>query len=190
VQVCLSAKSRHEPDGESAVHVEAGGQQYSLLGHLPIPTSSIILRRRCAILSNDLLASWCKVLLTVTSLVDRRRQRDHYRAQPCGHSATSFSGDDRASGPEHLRVLQRSQRTCPEWHLVRRSSSGLPAGAYRMCSINSSTNHQPVLVNIAQHGSLDDCVYVSHWCRALHPLHFLILGGALTSSLDAVHRQG
>ena len=40
--------------------------------------------------------------------------------------------------------------------------SGLPAGFYRMCSINSSTNHQPVLVNVAQHGSLDDCVYVSN----------------------------
>jgi len=35
--------------------------------------------------------------------------------------------------------------------------TGLAAGAYRICSINSSTNHQPVLVNIAQHGSLDDC---------------------------------
>ena len=39
--------------------------------------------------------------------------------------------------------------------------SGLPAGAYRMCSINTSSNHQPVLVSVAQHGSLDDCVYVS-----------------------------
>ncbi|KAJ3995162.1 hypothetical protein F5050DRAFT_1574141, partial [Lentinula boryana] len=38
--------------------------------------------------------------------------------------------------------------------------SGLPAGAYRLCSINSSSNHQPVIVPIAQHGSLDDCVYV------------------------------
>ncbi|KAJ3986347.1 hypothetical protein F5890DRAFT_1007279 [Lentinula detonsa] len=37
--------------------------------------------------------------------------------------------------------------------------SGLPAGAYRLCSINSSSNHQPVIVPIAQHGSLDDCVY-------------------------------
>ena len=40
--------------------------------------------------------------------------------------------------------------------------SGLPAGFYRMCSINSSTDHQPVLVAVAQHGSLDDCVYVSN----------------------------
>ncbi|KAJ7597597.1 hypothetical protein C8J56DRAFT_920478 [Mycena floridula] len=36
---------------------------------------------------------------------------------------------------------------------------GLPAGAYRLCTINSSANHQPVIVPVAQHGSLDDCVY-------------------------------
>jgi len=36
---------------------------------------------------------------------------------------------------------------------------GLPAGAYRLCSINTSSNHQPVIVPVAQHGSLDDCVY-------------------------------
>jgi len=38
-------------------------------------------------------------------------------------------------------------------------TNGLPAGAYRLCSINTAANHQPVLVPIAQHGSLDDCVY-------------------------------
>jgi len=38
-------------------------------------------------------------------------------------------------------------------------ANGLPAGAYRLCSINTAANHQPVLVPIAQHGSLDDCVY-------------------------------
>ncbi|KAG9095021.1 hypothetical protein FS749_011276 [Ceratobasidium sp. UAMH 11750] len=38
-------------------------------------------------------------------------------------------------------------------------SAGLPAGAYRMCSINSAANHQPVLVAVAQRGSTDDCVY-------------------------------
>jgi hypothetical protein len=36
---------------------------------------------------------------------------------------------------------------------------GLPAGEYRLCSINSSSNHQPVIVPVAQHGALDDCVY-------------------------------
>jgi len=38
-------------------------------------------------------------------------------------------------------------------------TNGLPAGAYRMCSINTSSNHQPCLVPIAQHGGLDDCSY-------------------------------
>lgn len=37
---------------------------------------------------------------------------------------------------------------------------GLPAGFYRLSSINTAANHQPVLVPIAQHGSLDDVVYV------------------------------
>jgi len=36
---------------------------------------------------------------------------------------------------------------------------GLPAGTYRLCSINTSSNHQPVIVPVAQHGALDDCVY-------------------------------
>jgi len=38
-------------------------------------------------------------------------------------------------------------------------TNGLPAGAYRMCSINTSSNHAPCLVPIAQHGGLDDCSY-------------------------------
>ncbi|KAF9454961.1 hypothetical protein P691DRAFT_5609 [Macrolepiota fuliginosa MF-IS2] len=38
-------------------------------------------------------------------------------------------------------------------------TNGLPAGAYKLSSINSAANHQPVLVPIAQHGSLDDAVY-------------------------------
>ena len=39
-------------------------------------------------------------------------------------------------------------------------TSGLPAGAYRLASINTAANHQPVLVAVAQHGSMDDMVYV------------------------------
>ncbi|TFY53333.1 hypothetical protein EVG20_g10164 [Dentipellis fragilis] len=38
-------------------------------------------------------------------------------------------------------------------------TAGLPAGVYRLASINAAANHQPVLVAIAQHGSLDDMVY-------------------------------
>lgn len=38
-------------------------------------------------------------------------------------------------------------------------TAGLPAGVYRLGSINSAANHQPVLVAEAQHGLLDDVVY-------------------------------
>jgi len=40
-------------------------------------------------------------------------------------------------------------------------TAGLPAGVYRMCSINTDANHTPCLVAVAQHGALDDCVYFS-----------------------------
>ena len=36
--------------------------------------------------------------------------------------------------------------------------AGLPAGAYRIASINTAANHQPALVAVAQHESLDDMV--------------------------------
>ncbi|OCH88981.1 hypothetical protein OBBRIDRAFT_794721 [Obba rivulosa] len=38
-------------------------------------------------------------------------------------------------------------------------TAGLPAGAYRLASINTAANHQPALVAVAQHGALDDIVY-------------------------------
>ncbi|KAJ7885527.1 hypothetical protein B0H14DRAFT_3128154 [Mycena olivaceomarginata] len=38
-------------------------------------------------------------------------------------------------------------------------NGGLKPGVYRMCTITSSHTHQPAIVPIAQHGSLDDCVY-------------------------------
>ncbi|RXW14392.1 hypothetical protein EST38_g11466 [Candolleomyces aberdarensis] len=38
-------------------------------------------------------------------------------------------------------------------------TDGLPAGFYRLASINTASNHQPVIVPVAQHGSLDDMVY-------------------------------
>ncbi|PPQ67395.1 hypothetical protein CVT25_005974 [Psilocybe cyanescens] len=36
---------------------------------------------------------------------------------------------------------------------------GLPSGFYKLSSINTAANHQPVLVAVAQHGSLDDAIY-------------------------------
>jgi hypothetical protein len=36
---------------------------------------------------------------------------------------------------------------------------GLPAGTYRLASIIAAANHQPVIVAVAQRGTLDDAVY-------------------------------
>ncbi|KAG2160120.1 uncharacterized protein EDB93DRAFT_1113528 [Suillus bovinus] len=38
-------------------------------------------------------------------------------------------------------------------------TGGLPEGTYKMSTIVSAMNHQPVLVAVAQHGSLDDQIY-------------------------------
>jgi hypothetical protein len=57
-------------------------------------------------------------------------------------------------------------------------TKGLPAGTYRLCSINTAANHQPVLVGVAQHGSFDDCSYfiVSNDPNALNQALAPVLG--------------
>ena len=37
-------------------------------------------------------------------------------------------------------------------------ADGLPEGFYRVCSMTSASNHQPVLMPVAQRGAQDDCV--------------------------------
>jgi hypothetical protein len=36
-------------------------------------------------------------------------------------------------------------------------TGGLPAGNYRVCTLTSASNHQPVIMPVAQRGSQDDC---------------------------------
>jgi hypothetical protein len=36
-------------------------------------------------------------------------------------------------------------------------TGGLPAGNYRVCTLTSAANHQPVIMPVAQRGSQDDC---------------------------------
>ena len=38
---------------------------------------------------------------------------------------------------------------------------GLPTGFYRVCTMNSAQNHQPVLMPVAQRGAQDDCTKFS-----------------------------
>jgi len=40
-------------------------------------------------------------------------------------------------------------------------TAGLPAGSYRMGTIMSSATHQPVIVPVAQHGLVDDVIYMT-----------------------------
>lgn len=40
-------------------------------------------------------------------------------------------------------------------------TGGLPAGNYRVCTLSSAANHQPVLMPVAQRGSADDCTKFS-----------------------------
>lgn len=44
---------------------------------------------------------------------------------------------------------------------------GLQPGFYKLSSINTAANHQPVIVPVAQHGSLDDAIYVSIYIRMI-----------------------
>jgi hypothetical protein len=36
-------------------------------------------------------------------------------------------------------------------------TGGLPAGKYRVCTLTGASNHQPVLMPVAQRGTADDC---------------------------------
>lgn len=40
-------------------------------------------------------------------------------------------------------------------------TNGLPAGTYKISSINTSANHAPVVGPVAQHGSFDDAIYIT-----------------------------
>jgi transcription initiation factor TFIID subunit 15 len=40
-------------------------------------------------------------------------------------------------------------------------TGGLPAGVYKISSINTSANHAPVVGPVAQHGSFDDVIYIT-----------------------------
>jgi transcription initiation factor TFIID subunit 15 len=40
-------------------------------------------------------------------------------------------------------------------------TGGLPAGLYRVCTMSSASNHQSVLMPVAQRGAQDDCTKFS-----------------------------
>ncbi|KAG8220129.1 hypothetical protein J3R82DRAFT_1150 [Butyriboletus roseoflavus] len=46
-------------------------------------------------------------------------------------------------------------------YLYANVTGGLPEGTYKMTTINAATNHQPLLLPVAQRGAADDTIYVS-----------------------------
>jgi len=61
--------------------------------------------------------------------------------------------------PEKFEFFKGLNSAAVDGILEASVDDGLPAGFYRLSSINTASNHQPVLVPVAQHGSLDDVVY-------------------------------
>ena len=66
----------------------------------------------------------------------------------------------RVTDPTRFAFFKGLNDNAVNGELTADVTKGLPAGVYRMATINSSANHQPALVAIAQHGSLDDMIYV------------------------------
>ncbi|KAI0356148.1 hypothetical protein OH77DRAFT_236918 [Trametes cingulata] len=56
-------------------------------------------------------------------------------------------------------VYFKGLNTAAEGGVLEATVPGLPAGTYRLASINTAANHQPALVAVAQHGALDDMIY-------------------------------
>lgn len=74
--------------------------------------------------------------------------------------------------PQKFAFFKGLNAAAQNGQLTAAVDQGLPAGVYKLSSINSAANHQPVLVPIAQHGSLDDAVYVSEF-HFRHELSFI-----------------
>jgi hypothetical protein len=93
-------------------------------------------------------------------------QQVNAQGQIIGHShvvveALSALDQTTPTNPKTFAFFQGLNSAAVNGILTANVSAGLPAGFYKLSSINTAANHQPVLVPVAQHGSLDDAVYVS-----------------------------
>ncbi|KAI0799569.1 hypothetical protein BC629DRAFT_1496858 [Irpex lacteus] len=70
-------------------------------------------------------------------------------------------------------------------------TDGLPAGIYKLTTINSAANHQPVLMPVAQHRSTEDAVFFAVTDDGKPPAEFAkILGGAGAAAAAAPAAAG
>lgn len=91
-------------------------------------------------------------------------QQTNAQGQIVGHShvvVESLSALDQTTptDPRKFAFFKGLNAAASGGILTADVANGLPAGFYKLSSINTAANHQPVLVPIAQHGSLDDAVY-------------------------------
>lgn len=93
-------------------------------------------------------------------------QQTNGQGQLIGHShvvveAVESMTQTTPTNPQKFAFFKGLNAAAQNGQLTADVTSGLPAGTYRLASINTAANHQPALVAVAQHGSLDDMVYVS-----------------------------
>lgn len=91
-------------------------------------------------------------------------QQLNKQGQIVGHShvvveALSSLGQTTPSDPTKFAFFKGLNAAAVGGILTADVTAGLPAGFYKLSSINTAANHQPCLVPVAQHGSLDDAVY-------------------------------
>jgi hypothetical protein len=79
--------------------------------------------------------------------------------------------------PQTFAFFQGLDQPAANGQLSATVAKGLPAGCYKVSTINTAANHQPVTGPVAQHGSFDDAVYVCRTPLFRSPrfviLHFL-----------------
>ena len=93
-------------------------------------------------------------------------QQVNKQGQIIGHShvvveALSALDQTTPTNPKKFSFFKGLNAAAVNGILTADVAAGLPAGVYKLSSINTAANHQPCLVPVAQHGSLDDAVYVS-----------------------------
>ena len=93
-------------------------------------------------------------------------QQVNKQGQIIGHShvvveALSALDQTTPTNPNKFAFFKGLNSAAVNGVLTADVTAGLPAGFYKLSSINTAANHQPCLVPVAQHGSLDDAVYVS-----------------------------
>ena len=75
-------------------------------------------------------------------------------------SLSSVSSTDPSDPSKFVFFKGADNKADREGNVSVNVTGGLPVGTYKLSSINTSANHAPVMVAIAQHGTLDDQIYV------------------------------